>query len=47
MNWKDSAIDLPKFVEEINSTTNFDIDSFSEVFRQDFFPRFRGNRDHM
>lgn len=26
MNWKDSAIDLPKFVEEINSTTNFDID---------------------
>lgn len=26
LNWKDSAINLPKFVEEINSNTNFDID---------------------
>ena len=26
LNWQDSAIDLPKFVEEINSNTNFDID---------------------
>ena len=26
LNWKDSAIDLPKFVKEINSKSNFDID---------------------
>jgi len=26
LNWKDSAIDLPKFVEKLNSDTNFDFD---------------------
>jgi len=26
LNWKDSAIDLPNFVKEINTKTNFDID---------------------
>ena len=26
LNWQDSAIDLPRFVEELNSNTNFDID---------------------
>ncbi len=26
LNWKDSAVDLPRFVEELNSNTNFDFD---------------------